>query len=273
MRSTAINRWLFTGVSIERLAGILSDIGFNSVELTAWEVLNKSHEDLESIWACLHAHEIEVSAINAVVSFVPYIHGSITDKISWRRKEFLRVLENIIEKMHIIDCHRLIVSPGRQAENYQTRDEAWRTTVESLRHLGKYGSRYNVEILVEAMPFRGPFKYSRDIRGLVEEAGQPYVYASMDTGHVALAGEDLKVAAETLGKHLHYLHLSNVKIELGRPLLDEHRPLYDGTISIEEFAGLLSMLKDAPLAINVVTLNDPIICAKRCLQLIGNSRR
>ena len=268
MTIISINRWLFTNFPIRQLTRTLSEIGFNAIELAARDILKGSCKSLESLRECLDMHGLEVSAINAVTSFVPYIHGSISSKIPWRREKFLRLLENIIKRMTILRCTHLIISPGRQAENYQTLDEAWRTTVESLRRLGKYAMQYNVEILLEAMPFRTPFIYSRDILGFIKEVAQPNVHAAIDTGHVRLAGESLKTAIENLGDLLRYVHLSNVRIEPGRPLLDEHRPLYDGSISPDEYKTLLSEVGDVPLAINVVSSEDPIICARKCLRLV-----
>jgi len=268
MTIISINRWLFTNFPIRRLTRILSEIGFNAIELAARDILKGSCKSLESLRKCLDMYGLEVSAINAVTSFVPYIHGSISSKIPWRREKFLRLLENIIEKMTILGCTRLIISPGRQAENYQTLDEAWRTTVKSLRHLGKYAMQYHVEILLEPMPFRTPFIYSRNILRFINEVAQLNVHAAIDTGHVRLAGESLKSAMKNLGDLLRYVHLSNVRIEPGRPLLDEHRPLYDGSISPDEYKTLLSEIGDIPLAINIVTSEDPIICARKCLRLV-----
>ena len=268
MTIISINRWLFTNFPIRRLTRILSEIGFNAIELAARDILKESCKSLESLCKCLDMYGLEVSAINAVTSFVPYIHGSISSKIPWRREKFLRLLENIIERMTILGCTRLIISPGRQAENYQTLDEAWRTTVKSLRHLGKYAMQYHVEILLEPMPFRTPFIYSRNILRFINEVAQLNVHAAIDTGHVRLAGESLKTAMKNLGDLLRYVHLSNVRIEPGRPLLDEHRPLYDGSISPDEYKTLLSEVGDVPLAINVVSSEDPIICARKCLRLV-----
>ena len=55
---------------------------------------------------------------------------------------------------------------------------------------------------------------------------------------------------------------------LGRPLLDEHCPLYDGLIGSDEHKTFLSEVGDIPLTINVVTSEDPIICARKCLRLV-----
>ncbi len=273
MSTIAVNRWLFRDFPVEQWAKAVSEIGYNGVELAASEVLGSSRGVLQSLRTHLDTYDLEVSAVNAVVSFVPYIHGSITDKILRRREEFLRQLESIIGKMSDLRCSRFLVSPGIQA-GYQTRDEAWKTTVESLKRLGEYAASSDMQILLEAMPFRRPFCSSREIRQLVDETALPNIGAAMDTSHIRIAEEALKDAAETLGSQLRYLHLSNIRVEQGRPVLDEHRPLDDGIISASEYAALLSALKEwrnlIPLAVNVVTLGDPVACAQKCLQLIRN---
>jgi inosose dehydratase len=267
MKTIAVNSWLFQGLSMEQVIKLASRIGYEAVEIPAGEVLKMSIEDLNTLKDLTNRYGLKVSAVNAVVSFVPYIHGDITTKVLRRRQEFIQQLKDIIGKTTVLDCRYLILSPGRQSEQYQTYDEAFTTTVESLKHLGEYASKSGVVILLEAMPFRY-FHHSKEIKRIIDAVDLPVVRASIDTGHVRLAGEKLEDSVTILKEQLRYLHLSNVRIDPWRPLLDEHRPLNDGSISREEYSNILSNMRNVAIAVNVVTARDYVTCAEECLRMV-----
>ena len=268
MRIIAINSWLFRDLPVERTVEVAASIGYDAVEIPAVEVQRIGTENLNTLRKLTSRCGLKISAVNAVVSFVPYIHGDIATKVLRRRQEFLQQLKGIIDKTAMLDCRYLILAPGPRSEVYQTYDEAFMTNVESLKYLGEHASEAGVIILLEAMPFRYPFRTSKEIKRILDAVNMPSVRASLDTGHVRLAGEKLEDATDILKEQLKYIHLSNVRIEPGKPLLDEHRPLNDGIISRKEYLKLLSNIKNVPIAINVVTTGDYIACAKECLQMV-----
>lgn len=249
----AINPVYLTGSMKDWPLGELAAVGYRGLELPP--------ECLETTsWlSAAKKAGMRPLCINALPDLCPYLTGSLSDAVPYRRRSTLDKLLKTLERMRAEGIPFLVVAPSRLAENYQSPEEARVLLVESLRELAGAG---DATILLEAAPFR-MFASSQEIAGIVDEVALPNVAAALDVGHALLAGESPSLAATTLGARLKYVQVHDADARPGIPLLDRHLPLGRGSLPKEEAR---TAMGDLPFAVGITAPDDPIPAARAALE-------
>ena len=114
-------------------------------------------------------------------------------------------------------------------------EEIYRSNLETAKALLPYAKKHNVTVCIENMPFTAA-QFSRACRmiELVEEIDHPLFKMCLDTGHVAVFGDDCGEAVKRIGKHLAALHVHD-----NNGTADQHILPYLGVINWEGFVKAL----------------------------------
>lgn len=233
----------------------LAAAGYGALEL--------SPEDLDrpAAWqGAADAAGLRVQCVSAMHSLWPYLTGSLSDAVEWRRRATLEGLKRALARMKLAGIPYLVVAPSRLAENYQSSDEARALLLGSLRELSD--SAASATILLQAAPFR-LFTSSVEIAALVDAAARPNIAAALDTGHCLLCREAPAAAANTLGARVRYVQVSDAIVRPGVPYLDRHLPLGEGDCKPEEAREAIG---SRPWSVNVVAPEGPMEAARAALK-------
>jgi sugar phosphate isomerase/epimerase len=254
--SPAINPVYLTGSLTDWPLAELAAAGYRGIELTP-ECL-----DGDAAWQkAAEKAGLRPLCVNAMHDLRPYLTGSLSDGVAWRRRATLDRLLKTLARMREMGIPYLIVAPSRQAENYQTPAEARASLLESLRELAAAG---DTAILLQAAPFR-LFTSAKEIAAIVDDAAQPNVAAALDIGHALLARESPAEAAATLGARLRYVSVHDADVRPGAPNIDRHLPLGSGSAKRED---VLAAIGRRPWSVAVTAPDDPIEAAKGALKWV-----
>jgi hypothetical protein len=201
-----------------------------------------------------------IVCVNAMPELRPYLTGSLSDNVLWRREKTVARLVRTLDQMRALAIPYLIVAPSRLAEICQTPDEARALLTQSLSHLSDAAGE-DVVILLESAPFR-LFATSTEIAEIIDAVARPNVAAALDIGHALLAGEEPAEAARNLGTRLRYVQLNDADTAPGAPRLDRHLPLGQGVARAEDVHAVIG---DLPYCVNIVAPNDPVGAASASL--------
>jgi sugar phosphate isomerase/epimerase len=199
--------------------------------------------------------------VNALSELRPYLTGSLSDGVEWRRRATLDRLKILLARMREASIEFMVVAPSRLAENYQSPAQARALLVESLRELSDTGGAI---ILLESAPFR-LFASAGEIASIVDEVKRPNVAAALDTGHALLSGEDPAEAARALGPRLRYVQVNDADTHAGIPRLDRHLPPGRGALVA---ASVRSAVGDLPFCVNITAPAAPVEAARAALQWV-----
>ena len=202
------------------------------------------------------------ACVSAQQELWPYLTGSLSDGVAWRRRATLDRLLKGLASMRSLGISVLIVTPSRLAENYQNPAEARELLVASLRELADAGP---TQILLASSPFR-LFASSGEIATVLDQADRPNVAACLNVGHAALSGESPTSAANALGTRLRYVQVNDVALLHGLARLDQHLALGRGSVSKEE---VLVAIRDRPWALTVTAPGSPVEAAREALSWMG----
>ncbi len=253
----AVNVRYLTGTSRSWPLEELYEAGYRGIEVTP--------DCLADPGAWLPAARrlgMDIVAVNAMPWLRPYLTGSLSDNVAWRRRATIARLKDILGAMTELGIPRLLVAPSRLAEVYQTPDEARALLVGSLRELAHVTDR---EVLLVAAPFR-LFWSSSATASVVDEIARPNVGAGLDVGHALLADEQPDAAAAVLGNRLRYLQVHDAGIRPGRMRVDQR--LVPGEGSLRRDA-LQAALSGRQWTLNVTARDDPVGAARRALAWLG----
>ena len=203
--------------------------------------------------------------VNALPELTPYLTGSLTDAVDWRRRETIDGLLKNLKWMQKEEVPFLVVAPSRLAENYQSEEGARRLLVQSLTELAKAG---NTTVLLEQAPFR-LFATSQDVSSIIDDVDLPNVGAALDIGHAMLCGEMPSASADILGARLKYLHIRDVDLCPGHRRLDQHLPMGEGSIRAENVA---DAIRGRPWSLSVTAPASPLAAARSALKWMDLER-
>jgi sugar phosphate isomerase/epimerase len=142
------------------------------------------------------------------------------------RNEALRQMYRCLELGNEI-VELAVVHPGYLSPyGSQVPERAWRTHIESIRHVCDTAEKYGITIAVENMP-EMPYifgKYPDEMLRTLEEVDRDNLGMTLDVGHANTAG----VVDEFLEKckeHILHMHIHD-----NHGISDEHLPLGRGTV-------------------------------------------
>ena len=250
----AVNPIYLTGSLSDWHLAELSSMGYRGLELTPACI------PTVDVWQPKVAElGMRPMCVNALPQLTPYLAGSLSDAVEWRRQDTVRRLIGVLNWMDGRGIPFMVVGPSRLAENYQSKEEASSLLVSSVRELASAG---RAQILLESMPFR-LFGSSKDILGIVREVDRPNVGAALDVGHVLIWGESPAEAAKTLGDRLRYVQIRDVDLRPGFARLDAHLPLGQGSARVEDIRAAVGEL---PWSLVVTAPGDPLGAAQSALR-------
>lgn len=252
--SPAINPAYLTGSLTDWPLGELAEAGYRGLELTP-----ACLEEIRDWRAAAERAGLRPLCVNALPELRPYLTGSLSDAVDWRRRETVERLVRTLRQMRKEGIPFLVVAPSRLAENYQSVEEARALLVASLRELAGAGE---TTVLLEAAPFR-LFASTAEIAGIVDEVGLPKVAAALDVGHALLVGENPASAASVLGARLRYMQVHDADVGAGVPRLDRHLPLGTGSASKHD---VRTAIAELPYAVNITAPCEPVSAARAALE-------
>lgn len=254
--SPAVNPRFLTGSREKWPLAELAAMGYRGLELIPDDLENAARWQPEAEKAGL-----KPICVNALPDLSPYLTGSLSDAVDYRRKDTVAHLAKTLEKMRGLEIPFLVVCPSRLAENYQSAVQARGLLVESLRTLAKVGPT----ILLTAAPFR-LFASSQEIKGIVDNVGGANVAAALDVGAALLNGDSPGDAAKTLGARLRYVQVRDVDLRPGVPRLNRYLPVGDGSAKREDVRAALGA---RPVAVTVAAPSKPVEAARAALEWVG----
>jgi sugar phosphate isomerase/epimerase len=257
--SPAINPVYLTGSMDDWPLDELARLGYKSLELPA-----QCLEDSANWFPAMRKAGLRLLCVNALPELRPYLTGSLSDAVEWRRKDTLSRLKAALGRMPETGATLMIVAPSRQAENYQTQDAARELLVSSLKELSDAAPE-GVSVLVASCPFR-LFATSDLLAGIVDSVGRKNVAAALDVGHTVLTGEQVSVSVDTLGDRLKYVQVHDVDVRPGVPRLDRHLPLGHGSLGRDE---LRAVTRRFPWSIGITAPDSPIETAKAAMDWLN----
>ena len=136
--------------------------------------------------------------------------------------------ENFLSKMtlrsfevaQILDCHYIVMHP-RKFYHYKTKQEHQdlrKYNIQMFRKFIPYAKKYNVQIAIENMFAFNPnthtatdtsLRTAEEIVSYIEELGDEYFVACLDTGHANINGLEPAKMVHVLGRHLKVLHIND----------------------------------------------------------------
>ena len=259
--SPAINPVYLTGWMDKWPLAELAALGYRGLELSP-QCLDDSAK-----WApAARTAGMQLLCVNALPELRPYLTGSLSDAVEWRRKHTVDRLKAALGMMPELGAKLMVVAPSRLAENYQTVDSARELLVSSLRELSDTAPE-GVSVLVVSCPFR-LFATSGELAGVVDAVGRGKVAAALDVGHALLAGEQVSDAARTLGDRLRYVQVHDADVRPGLPRLDRHLELGKGSLRKEDVRAACMGL---PCAVGITAPDSPVEAAKTALDWLGSA--
>ena len=202
---------------------------------------------------------LRVLCVNALPNLRPYLTGSLSDAVAWRRRSTLDTLLKTLGRMQELHIPYLVVAPSRLAEVHQTQPEARALLIAGLRELAAAG---DTTILLEAGPAR-LYRSSEEIAVIVDEAGKPNIGAALDVGHALLGHENPAEAANALGSRLRYVTVHDTDLRPGAPKIDRHLPLGSGSAKPEEVRAAVG---HRPWSVGITAPDDSIETAQAAMK-------
>ncbi len=254
LRYPVINPAYLTGSLHDWRLDELASLGYEGLEITPACI------ETSALWQPkAEAVGLAPVCVNSLPELRPYLTGSLSDEVAWRRRATLDKLLRVLDWMVDNGVGFMVVAPSRRAENYQTEAEARVLLIESLKELAGSGRS---TILLEAAPFR-MFCSAQSISGIVDEVGLPNLGAALDVGHAVLSEQSPLESARTLGSRLRYVQISDQDLQPGVPRLDRHLPLGKGSLNRRE---VQEAIRGVPWGITVSARHDPVSAARSALE-------
>lgn len=252
----AVNPAFLTGSTRDWPLAELAALGYRGLEVTP------SCIESAPVWQP-EAKEagLRPICVNALPELRPYMTGSLSDDVAWRRRATVDRLLHALNWMADEEVSFLLVAPSRRGEIFQTEQRARQLLIESLRELAAPGK---ATVLLEAAPFR-LFNNSEAICSIVDDVALPNVGAALDVGHAMLCGERPVEYARTLGPRLRYIQIRDVDVRPGLARLDQHLALGKGSLRREDVPDVDGRL---PWTVSIAAPEDPLSAAKSALQWV-----
>ena len=214
-----------------------SEIGFDaldySYDLYAYPESRYAQEDYldyaKSIREALDKNQIVVNQLHA-----PLFHHRVDCPMTTYEKQeenFLKMMTlRSFEVAHILGSKYIVMHP-RKFAHYKTKDEQDALREYNIKMFKEYiplAKKYGVQIAIENMfvfdskthtATNTSLRTAEEIVSYIEELGDQYFVACLDTGHANINGLDPCAMAKTLGKHLKVLHVNDNYTHLDQHLI------------------------------------------------------
>lgn len=198
----------------------LEDMGY-----TGWEIVQEGLQTLHN-GNLAKVREVRDTTDLKITMHLPFSDMNLAGLNDGIRNEALRQMYRCLELGNEI-VELAVVHPGYLSPyGSQVPERAWRTHIESIRHVCDTAEKYGIMIAVENMP-EMPYilgKYPDEMLRTLEEVDRDNLGMTLDVGHANTAG----VVDEFLEKckeHILHMHIHD-----NHGISDEHLPLGRGTV-------------------------------------------
>lgn len=179
----------------------------------------------------------------------PLYHNRVDKEMTEREKKEEEFLKNMtfrsFEVAQALDCHYIVMHP-RKYQHYKTYEEHLalrKYNIQMLKEFIPYAKKYHVQIALENMfvfdakthsATDTALRTAEEIVSYIEELGEEYFVACLDTGHANINGIDPSLMVKVLGRHLKVLHVNDNFTHM-----DQHLVCGLGTIDWDIFVKAL----------------------------------
>ena len=203
----------------------------------------------------LDENHIKINQLHA-----PLFHHRVDQPMSISQAEEEAFLKKMtlrsFEVAHILGSSYIVMHP-RKFKHYKTLDEQLSLRKYNINMYKEYIpliQKYGIKIAIENMfvfdahthtPVDTALRTAQEMVSYIEELGEQYFVACLDTGHANINGFDPSMMAKVLGKHLKVLHVHD-----NYAYMDQHLicglgtidwPLFINTLREISFDGVFSL--------------------------------
>ena len=241
---------LFQRFSLEKTFKMISDIGFDGIELHGMRPhaypYDMDAERCDEVLRLKEQHNLEISMYTPELLMYPYNLSSPDKK---ERDESVEYVKKSIEVGNRIGTKRVQVTCGH-AGYFTDRRSNLANVTDSLQRVAGHLDKYNINLIVEALTIMesNSVVMLDDLVEIIDKVGSPNIKSMADSAMVMTNWEPLDDYFEKLGDRLDYIHWGDSMgtaenhLSIGAGMVDVeaffdivHRHGYDGWVSLELF--------------------------------------
>ena len=215
---------------------ILKEHGYDSIDFQEFMSMNSPLYALSDEEFAIQLNKIRLAAQENGVEIYQLhsIWPTAGDETEEDRQKSLWYYRRSILGAKHLGCKRVVVHPWMiHGWSNGTSEEFFEFNVRLMRELMPTARECGVYVCLENMPFRKgePFSTVKEWIAVLDEVGDEYAKACLDTGHLNVMEEDPYACVCALGKYLETLHVHDDK-----PCkLDLHLFPYQGSFNWDSF--------------------------------------
>lgn len=230
-----INTWLSDKVRLEQIINLVSNLGFDGVEISGYPG-DFSSNRRSSVRKLIRENGLDTVSISVGVPFYRSpqklnLHASNPDV----RKTSVRYVCDCVDLASDLEGELVYVcSVSKDQKNHLMALENFSA---SLTDCAQYAEAAGLRIALEPFP-HGQLPKTEDAVRLASKLGLRNLGLLLDTGHLLLGRESLKKSAEMAKRFLMHVHINN-----NDGLRDTHWPPQTGRLTTQDFSGFVGTLE------------------------------
>jgi len=205
-------------------------------------------------WSYLHARderqlerERDWLARQGVRILVDFSHGlnfypdlTLLDTLMSRYEASAAAIADVLAKMALLGAADIIISLHRKPENHCDKERADARFLVGVRRLCEQAQAHGITVHLQHHPAKW-HGHADQMLAFIAEVGAPNLRFALNTGHVAMAGEQLDDVVALTGERLGLVLLSAPSVDLFGQTYDAHAPLHAGGLDLSALAGLMAV--------------------------------
>ncbi|MBI4712701.1 MAG: sugar phosphate isomerase/epimerase [Planctomycetes bacterium] len=207
----------FKKYSLEEAIRLIKEIGFAGVELLADRPHlyppDYSQQKVKTLKDQLNALGLKVSNLNTfTMEGYPggdMHHPSWIEKDANLRRVRIQHTKDCLKPARELDCPNISIQPGGRVEHLSP-DESMKVFIEGLNEVIPLARQLNIRILVEPEPHL-LMENAKQFEEFITKVETGVIGLNCDVGHFYCAGEDPTAVIRKLAKHIHHIHIEDIK--------------------------------------------------------------
>ena len=265
MRISVCNE-LFKGLSWEETLSIVSEVGYEGIEVAPFTIARDIREveraRRSELSALIRSYGLEVSALHWLLVSPPGLHLAHPNSLIRRKTvEYMGVLAQLCADL---DCSLMVLGSPNQRCSLpgQSRSETWALLRDSLKESVRLAEEWGVRIALEplARHLTDMINTADEAIRMVEEVGSPYLVINLDVYSMTYEGRPYREIIARVNGLLAHFHANDTNgLGPGFGKAD-----YEEIIAALKLVGYTGWLSVEVLA----EVDNPVVMAKLCLKLL-----
>jgi sugar phosphate isomerase/epimerase len=169
-----------------------------SVDWSWFRTRDRAELERRKGWLARHRVRVIVDFSNGL-DLYPTL--TLLDAFRAHFDESVRLIDDVLDKALIVGARDAVITLHRKPENHWTDERARSEFVVQLRELSRRAGLRGMTVHLQAHRDRWVHA-TAEAAELAREAGSPNLRVALNTGHAAMAGEDLRAALAAAGDRL-----------------------------------------------------------------------